>query len=182
MTSGIVYLAGGVCGGLLGGYRGDRVSGNARSARLWMAAIIALISAPIMFFGVRQTVGSAPSALVAMAVAYAAYNTYYGFVYSSIQDIVAPSQRGFTMSVYFMAMYLCGASLGPLLTGGLSDVLARRAMNAAGATNLEAFRGMGLQQAMVVMPVLSVLLAIVLYAGSRTMTKDIARRDARLQA
>jgi hypothetical protein len=34
---------------------------------------------------------------------------------------------------------------------------------------------------MVVMPILSVLLAIVLYLGSRTMTQDVARRDARMQ-
>ena len=85
------------------------------------------------------------------------------------------------MSVYFMAMYLCGASLGPLLTGGLSDHMARRAMHAAGSVSLEAFRAVSLQQAMVIMPILSVVLAIVLYLGSRTMTQDVARRDARMQ-
>jgi hypothetical protein len=44
------------------------------------------------------------------------------------------------------------------------------------------FRAIGLQQAMVIMPVLSVALAIVLYVASRTMTGDIARRDARMLA
>ena len=96
---------------------------------------------------------------------------------------MAPNQRGFTMSVYFMAMYLCGASFGPLLTGGLSDLMAKRAMHAAGAVGMnETFRAVGLQQAMVIMPVLSVALAIVLYFASRTMTKDVARRDARMVA
>ena len=182
VTSGIVYLAGGVFGGFLGGYLGDRVPANARHARLSIAALVALLAAPVLFFGIKQHQGSAPAALAAIAVAYAAFNTYFGFVYSSIQDIVAPDQRGLTMSVYFMANYLCGASLGPLFTGGLSDVLARRAMHASGAVTLEPFRGLGLQQAMNVMPILSVLLAIVLYLGSRTMTRDIALRDARLQA
>jgi MFS family permease len=181
VTSGIVYLIGGVFGGLLGGHLGDRVSSNARNARLWMAAIIALLSAPIMFYGIKQPAGFAPTALVAIAIGYGAFNTYFGFVYSSIQDIVAPNQRGFAMSVYFMAMYLCGASFGPLLTGRLSDLMARRAMNAAGAVSLEAFRAVGLQQAMVIMPILSVALAIVLYFGSRTMIRDVARRDARMQ-
>jgi MFS family permease len=181
VTSGIVYLVGGVFGGLLGGHLGDRVSSNARNARLWMAAIIALLSAPIMFYGIRQPAGFALRALLAIAIAYAAFNTYFAFVYSSIQDIVPPDQRGFAMSVYFMAMYLCGASFGPLLTGRLSDLLAHRAMHAAGAVSLEAFRAVGLQRAMVVMPILSVLLAIVLYLGSRTMTQDVARRDARMQ-
>lgn len=181
VTSGIVYLIGGVFGGLLGGHLGDRVSSNARNARLWMAAMIALLSAPIMFYGIKQPAGFAPTALVAIAIGYGAFNTYFGFVYSSIQDIVAPNQRGFAMSVYFMAMYLCGASFGPLLTGRLSDLMARRAMNAAGAVSLEAFRAVGLQQAMVIMPILSVALAIVLYFGSRTMIRDVARRDARMQ-
>jgi hypothetical protein len=31
------------------------------------------------------------------------------------------------------------------------------------------------------MPILSMLLAMALYLGSRTMTRDVARRDARLR-
>jgi MFS family permease len=177
VTCGIVYLIGGVCGGLLGGHLGDHVASNARNARLWMAAIIALLGAPIMLYGITRPAGFAAAALVAIAVGYGAFNTYYGPVYASIQDIVPPNQRGFTMSVYFMAMYLCGASFGPLLTGRLSDYMARRAMHAAGAVRLEGFRAVGLQKAMVIMPILSMALAIVLYLGSRTMNQDIERRD-----
>jgi MFS family permease len=181
VTSGIVYLIGGVFGGLVGGHLGDRVATNARNARLWMAAIVALLGAPIMFYGITRPAGFAVAALVAIALGYGALNTYYGPVYSSIQDIVPANQRGFTMSVYFMAMYLCGASFGPLLTGRLSDYLARRAMHAAGAVRLEGFRAVGLQNAMLIMPILSVALAIVLYLGSRTMNDDVARRDASMQ-
>jgi MFS family permease len=181
VTCGIVYLIGGVCGGLLGGHLGDLVASNARNARLWMAAIIALLGAPIMLYGVTRPAGFAAAALVAIGVGYGAFNTYYGPVYASIQDIVPPNQRALTMSVYFMAMYLCGASFGPLLTGHLSDFMARRAMHAAGAVSLAGFRAVGLQKAMVIMPILSVALAIVLYLGSRTMNQDIERRDAKMQ-
>jgi MFS family permease len=181
VTCGIVYLIGGVCGGLLGGQLGDLVASNARNARLWMAAIIALAGAPIMFYGVTRPAGFAGAALVAIGVGYGAFNTYYGPVYASIQDIVPANQRALTMSVYFMAMYLCGASFGPLLTGRLSDFMARRAMHAAGAASLAGFRAVGLQKAMVIMPILSVALAIVLYLGSRTMNRDVERRDARMQ-
>jgi MFS family permease len=181
VTCGIVYLIGGVCGGLLGGQLGDLVASNARNARLWMAAIIALVGAPIMYYGVTRPAGFAVAALVAIGVGYGAFNTYYAFVYASIQDIVAPNQRAFTMSVYFMAMYLCGASFGPLFTGRLSDFMARRAMHAAGAASLAGFRAVGLQKAMVIMPILSVALAIVLYLGSRTMNQDVERREARMQ-
>jgi hypothetical protein len=82
-----------------------------------------------------------------------------------------------------MAMYLCGASFGPLLTGRLSDLMARRAMEAAGAAKItEAFRAIGLQQAMLVIPVLSLLLGVVLYCGARTIVADMQRRDALARA
>ena len=183
IATGFVYLLGGVCGGLLGGYLGDRVAGTRRNARLRMAAFISLLSAPVAFFGILQPAGATMAALICLAITYGAFNTYYAFVYSSIQDIVAPDQRGFTMSVYFMAMYLCGASFGPLLTGNLSDRLARHAMTAAGADRItEVFKATGLQQAMLVLPILSLALAIVLYFASRTMNADAQRRDARALA
>jgi hypothetical protein len=42
----------------------------------------------------------------------------------------------------------------------------------------EAYRAIGLHQAMYVIPVMSAALALVLYAGSRTIAADMARRDA----
>ena len=181
LATGIVYLLAGISGGLLGGQLGDRVPLAARNRRLSLAAAAALFAAPVLFYGIRQRPAADLPALIAIGLAYAAFNTYFSLVYASIQDIVAPRLRGFTIAVYSMALYLCGAAFGPLITGGLSDYFARRAMHAAGAVSLEAFRGTGLQQAMLVMPVLSVALALVLYMGSRTMNQDIAYRDRNLQ-
>jgi len=182
IATGFVYLIGGVAGGLLGGYLGDRAN-TARNARLRAACILAILAVPIATAGILQPASATLIALVCVAITFGALNTYYALVYSSIQDIVAPDQRGFTMSVYFMAMYLCGASFGPLFTGNLSDRLARQAMGLAGATKMtEAFRAIGLQQAMLVIPALSLALAVVLYFGSRTMNADAARRDARVLA
>jgi MFS family permease len=118
-------------------------------------------------------------AVAFMTVSYGALCSYYGLVYSSIQDIVAPSMRATAMAIYFMAMYLCGASFGPLLTGKVSDMMARRAAGLAGSAVLtDAFKAIGLQQAMLIMPVLAVILAMVLYIGSRTIVHDIKRREA----
>jgi MFS family permease len=101
---------------------------------------------------------------------------YYGFVYSSIQDIVSPSLRGTTMAFYFMVMYLGGASFGSVITGHLSDRMARRAAMAAGSTTVtEVFKAVGLQQAMFIIPAMAVALALVLYAGSRTIARDMER-------
>ncbi len=180
VATGVTYLVGGICGGSIAGYLGDRIVHRRKDGRLLIAAVIAAIGAPFAYVGIVQPAGAMLLALVCITVAYGALNTYYGLVYSSIQDIVAPTQRGLTMAIYFMAMYLCGASFGPVLTGNLSDRLAKQAMQTAGAVKMsEAFKAVGLQQAMVIIPVLSLLLAVVLYAASRTIGRDIERQQQR---
>ncbi len=73
-----------------------------------------------------------------------------------------------------------GASLGPYATGILSDFFTKRAAQAAGVLDssqiaLEPFRADGLHSAMYAIPILSVLLTLVLFAASRTVTKDIEK-------
>jgi MFS family permease len=179
MTTGVLYLLGGVSGGLLSGYLGDYIIQRRKNGRMLCAAVMALVTAPLACIGILQPRGSLLIAAVFLGLMYASLSSYYGLVYSAIQDIVAPNQRAATMAIYFMAMYMCGASFGPLLTGRLSDLLAQRAAAAAGsATVTEAFRAAGLQQAMLIIPVLSVALAFVLYMGSRTIAADTERRQA----
>jgi MFS family permease len=139
----------------------------------------ALAAAPLACFGVLRPRGALPLAVISLTLTYALLSSYYGLVYSAIQDLVAPNQRGATMAIYFMAMYMCGASFGPLLTGRLSDFLAHRSAILAGSASVtEAFRAVGLQQAMLIIPVLSVALAFVLYFGSRAMLADLIQREA----
>jgi MFS family permease len=177
-TAGVTFLVGGIGGGLIAGVLGDRVLARGHHARLRWAAGLTLLGAPLAYWGVVQPAGSAAAALGFLLVAYGTMNTYYGLVYSSIQDLVRPRERGITMAIYFLAMYLCGASFGPLLTGVASDRMARRAMEAAGETVLrEAHRAAGLQQAMLLVPVLLAALAAVLWAASRTIAGDIGRRE-----
>ena len=101
-----------------------------------------------------------------LMIAYGLLQMYYGPVYAAIQDIVAPELRGTAMAAYFLVMYLCGGALGPLLTGRLSDYFARRAAG-SGMLSAEAARAIGLHDAMYVIPVLSLALAVILWAGSR---------------
>ena len=177
-ATGLTYIVGGVCGGILAGHLGDRIVHRGKNARMLMAAVLTAAGAPLAYLGIIQPAGSVAAVLVFLSLAYGAMNTYYGLVYSSIQDIVAPTQRGITMAVYFMGMYLLGASFGPLLTGMVSDHMARRAMDAAGASQMtEVFKAVGLQQAMVLIPVLLVALALVLFAGSRTIAADVEKRE-----
>ena len=179
IATGIVYLAGGVSGGLVAGFLGDSIVHRRKDGRLLYAAILALVAIPFACIGILQPAGALYMAMVFLALTYASLTTYYGLVYSAIQDIVAPNQRGSAMAIYFMAMYMCGASFGPLLTGKLSDVLARRAAALSGSASVtETFRAIGLQQAMLIIPVLCTALAFVLYMGSRTISSDIAKRES----
>jgi len=179
IATGIVYLAGGVSGGMLAGFLGDSIVHRRKDGRMLCAAALALVTIPFACVGILQPAGSLYIAMLFLALAYSSLTTYYGLVYSAIQDIVAPNQRGTAMAIYFMAMYMCGASFGPLLTGKLSDVLAHRAAALAGSANVtETFRAIGLQQAMLIIPVLCTALAFVLYMGSRTIIADMARRES----
>ncbi len=178
IATGIGYGVCGVLGGLIAGSWGDRIVARRKDGRILLASTAALVAAPIACLGILEPPGSGVASLALITIAYGFLSMYYGPVYSSIQDIVPPTLRGTTMAIYFMAMYLCGASFGPLLTGNLSDRLARRAAEAAGSRVVtEAFKSIGLQQAMLVIPALSVCLALVLYAASRTIVADMDKRD-----
>lgn len=174
VATGVIYAVGGILGGIIGGTWGDRIVHHRPDGRMLIAAGAALAAVPLSYFGIRQHLGAIALAIPLLALAYGALNMYYGLVYASLHDIVAPALRGTAMSLYFLAMYLGGASFGPLLTGKLSDHMARRAALAAGSAKVtEVFKAIGLQQAMLVIPVLSLLLALVLWAGSRSIVKDV---------
>ncbi|HKW74130.1 MAG TPA: MFS transporter [Terriglobales bacterium] len=178
--TGVVYAVGGILGGVLGGTWGDRVMARGRAdGRMLIAAAGALAAVPFSYFGIRQHMGELAVAIPLLALAYGSLNMYYGLVYASIHDIVAPALRGTAMAVYFLVMYLGGASFSPLLTGELSDAMARRAAALAGsATVNETYRAIGLQQAMLIIPVLSLLLAVVLWAGSKSIVNDSRKKAA----
>ncbi len=178
VAMGALYCAGGLLGAILGGSLGDRAFRIRKDGRLLAAAAAATLAAPAAYFGIVQRQGSLAVTLLLLALAYGLFNVYYGPVYSSIQDVVASGLRATTMAIYFMLMYLGGASLGPVLTGSLSDWLARRAASAAGFADVtETFRAAGLQQAMLIIPVLSLLLGAVLFAGSRTIEADMEAKE-----
>ena len=110
-----------------------------------------------------------------MGIGWMLIYVYYVTVYPAIQDVVEPSLRATAMALYFFAMYVLGGSFGTTILGGLSDYFAHRAMDAAGGGQIEAFRAAGLHSAFYVVPVVSLILAVVLFAGSRTIEKDMAK-------
>jgi MFS family permease len=170
----VVYGLSGIPGLLIGGALADKWSVTRKDGRLLVAAIAAAISAPLMVAALARPAKDTLLFVILGALACAFMYVYYASVYATLQDVVPPSMRGTAMALYFFAMYVLGASFGPLATGMLSDRFTRAA--AAGATNLEPFRGAGLHSAMYVVPVLCMLLALVLFAATRTVARDMERR------
>ncbi len=155
---GMGYGIAGVAGGAAGGWCGDRW----RSGRLLWAAAASLAAAPLAAAGILS--GGATSALMLLLGAYALLSSYYALIYAAIQDLVPAESVARTMAVYFLGMYLLGAAFGPWVTGGLSDLLAARALASGAGTELA--RAVGLRHAMLLIPLVSVAVSAVLYAAA----------------
>jgi MFS family permease len=169
------YGLAGIPGLLIGGALADRFSIQRKNGRLLVGAFSILISVPLLLLALLTPAHHTLMFVVFAAAGCMAMYVYYSSVYATLHDVVEPALRGTAMALYFFAMYVLGASFGPLVTGMASDFFTRRA--AAGATILEPFRGQGLHSAMYLIPVLSTLLTLVLFAASRTVAADMEKRD-----
>lgn len=180
LISMLVYGVMGAPGLLIGGFVGDAMLKKRRDGRMLLATAAIALSIPLLYFALNQPRGAMTWFLILMGAGVAVIYFYYSTVYSTIQDIVEPGLRGTAMSIYFLAMYVLGASIGPYATGILSDFFTKRAAQIAGIsdvsqTALEPFRAEGLHTAMYLIPILSVVLTLILFAASRTVTKDIEK-------
>ncbi len=172
----LIFGVSGAVGLLAGGWAADRFGGARSNGRLMLSAGTMAVAAPCIYFALRLPAGEVAQFVLLMGAGLALVYVYYSSVYAAIQDVVEPRLRGTAMAIYFFAMYVLGGSLGPWGTGMLSDYFARRAMSAAGATAMtEQFKAIGLHGAMHVIPILCLVLALVLYAASRTVGRDMAR-------
>jgi len=175
----LIFGVSGAVGLLAGGWAADRFGGARTNGRLMLSAWTMVLASPCVYLALRQpggASGNVVSFVLLMGSGLAFVYVYYSSVYAAIQDVVEPRLRGTAMAIYFFAMYVLGGSLGPWGTGLLSDYFARRAMTAAGATAMtEQFKAVGLHGAMHVIPVLCLVLAVVLYAASRTVGRDMER-------
>lgn len=173
----VVYGLSGVPGLILGGFAGDAIMRRRTNGRLLVGALFLLASVPLVFFALGRGRGDLAWFMVLMGLGVGVMYAYYSTVYSTIQDVIEPSLRGTAMALYFFAMYVLGASLGPVGTGLASDYFTARAARAAGVTeltwqSLEPFKAEGLHLAVYIIPVLGALLTLVLFAASRTVIKD----------
>jgi len=180
MISMVVYGLAGVPGLIVGGLLSDRLVKHKRNGRLVLSSVAIFISAPLMYLGLSRAVGDLTGFIIFTGLGMAAMYVYYATVYSAIQDVIEPALRGTAMALYFFAMYVLGASLGPVGMGFLSSHFTRQAALASGVTDtsfqaLRPFAAEGLHSALYVVPVFGILLGVVLFAASRTVAKDMEK-------
>jgi predicted MFS family arabinose efflux permease len=199
-----VYGFSGIIGLTGGGWLADRMYKRRVDGRMIVGTAAIVICAPLMFLGLSRPSGDVVGFTLLMGLGSGVMFAYYSTVYSTIHDVVEPSLRGTAMALYFFAMYVLGASLGPVGTGLASDYFTFQKASATGAVEplrfgalmaaelrslvgeskgfnlraLEPFRADGLHTAMYIVPVLAALLAVVLFAASRTVKNDVARLQA----
>jgi len=197
----LIAGVGGAVGLFAGGIAADLALRRWRRGRLFVATGGAVAAVPLLLLALAAPRGQVAAFSLALGASVALTYAYYSGVYATIQDLVEPRRRGTAMALYFFAMYTLGGALGPLATGALSDHLTRRAAAAAAveaspgrvdapaanaapaaAQSLEPYRAEGLRQAMHVLPGVCAALAIVLYAASRTLPRDLDRRAKRSTA
>ncbi|HQU85966.1 MAG TPA: MFS transporter [Pyrinomonadaceae bacterium] len=176
----IIYGLLSLPGLLLGGVVGDWAKSKRSNGALLIVTIATLFSIPFFFFALQVESGNINAFLALVGISVALLYFYYSIVYSTIADITKPEMRGSAMALYFMAMYLLGASFGPYVVGIISDYFSQQAAISAGITNLtketiEPFRAAGLRSAMYIVPILSAFLTLVMFAASRTVEKDSAK-------
>lgn len=173
-TAAFTIGAVGVLGLLGGGLAADWARKWRPNGRLLLAALSLLISTPCIYLALNQAKGAITGFVALLGVGWMLIYVYYVTVYPAVQDVVEPSMRGTAMALYFFAMYVVGGAFGTSVLGMLSDHYAKTAMVAAGASAMtEAFKAEGLHNAFYVVPAVSLILAIVLFAGSRTVTRDM---------
>jgi MFS family permease len=176
--SAIAVGAVGAIGLIFGGLLADRMSAKRRNGRLVLSSICMAVAAPCIFIALHQPQGSIDAYTLFMALGTITMYVYYSTVYSAIQDVIEPQLRGTAVAIYFCCMYILGASMGPAGTGMLSDYFAKQAMAQAGASGMtEAFKAIGLHNAMYAIPVLALFASLVLFAASRTIEGDVRKQE-----
>jgi predicted MFS family arabinose efflux permease len=121
-----LYLAlafgiGGGIGQFFGGFLADRL---ALRDKRWLMWLPALASGLLLPFGLLQFLAANPALAMAAGVASATLLTvFFAPIVATAQFLVPPQMRAFTSAMLVLTVNIFGLSLGPILTGVVSDTL-----------------------------------------------------------
>jgi MFS family permease len=181
VTTGFIVGVTGLVGLTAGGWLADKVYERSERGRLVLGAASLVVAALATAAGLASGRQSVTLFAALFGLGWLAQYGYYTSVYPAIQDVVEPRLRATAVAVYFAGMYLLGGAFGPVVVGGLSDALASSAMTAAGASEMtDAFRAVGLHDAMYLIPVALLATAVFVFLASRSFAADSLAMQRRL--
>ncbi|SDK08359.1 spinster family MFS transporter [Pseudomonas indica] len=183
LATGVIVGVTGLVGLTLGGWVADRLHLKNERGRLLFGAFsmfVASVATGFALFSGRIEIGLF---VTVFSIGWLFSYNFYTCVYTSIQDVVEPRLRATAMALFFAGLYLLGGGLGPVVVGLLSDHFAQTAMSAAGAVEMtEAFKAVGLHDAMYLIPAALFLAMLCLVQAARSFGRDAANMRAGLVA
>jgi MFS family permease len=117
----VVILSANVTSSIVGGWLGDRLSQRNLRWYGWIPALTCLGGAVLYWLAFWSR-----NYLTFISVEFCAeFVLGIGFppVYAGVHRVCGARRRGLAIGVLFLAMILCGNSVGPLVVGALSDAL-----------------------------------------------------------
>ncbi|WP_144006968.1 MFS transporter [Pelomonas sp. KK5] len=157
----LVVLAGAL-GGFIWGLLVDRAAQRWAGRRLLGVALLCLLSMGLFLVAFGVLSGAAQFKLIVLGGFVMTCTV--GPISAVVFDVIHPAVRSTGAAVLSLAQNLLGLAIGPVLTGWLSDAL-------------------GLQQALTLVPLFSVLAALFFLRAMRSYETDLrAVADVRLQA
>ncbi len=119
---GIVWIAGGVPGMIIGGYVTDKLALKNPKWRAWYCAIVVLVALPLLCLCLLTD--NLILALVLYAVGYGVHSSTQGPAIAMMQSSVSPTERGTASSIASLSATFLGYFIGPAVAGAISDSLA----------------------------------------------------------
>jgi len=124
ISYGLVLGLGGLLGALMGGVVADRLRRLDERAGIWFVSAVIAFAAPFQVFcWFAPTYGLF---LALMFIPQISTMIYAGPVYPALQALAGPQMRAMAVAFYLFLLNGVGQSLGPLVTGMLSDGLRSR--------------------------------------------------------
>jgi MFS family permease len=183
VATGVIVGLTGLVGLTLGGWVADKIHQRIANGRLLFAACSLIISSVTTAWALHAGRIEIGVFVALFSVGWLFAYNFYTCVYTAIQDVVEPRLRATAMALFFAGLYLLGGGMGPVVVGGLSDHFAHSAMYAAGAEQMtEAYKAVGLHDAMYLIPVALFLTMLFLFQASRTFVRDATRMKEGLVA
>ncbi len=158
---GLMFLTFGSAGAYFGGKVGDYLNARTPGGSLLASAIIFIISIPFMYLALYAD--NLTTAILILGIPQFAFSFFFGPCFSSIQLLASDKTRAFSVSIWIMFSGLIGLGLGPLTIGILSDWFL-----ANGATEAT-----GLQQAVMIVSLFSILAALFFWLAQRSLKHEI---------